>query len=71
MITCIFGGSLGHNDIGIINMSGLVDYLMEILDFIDPELGTMPSLFGDSSYKACMVIFSCMKDRYHCSSFLW
>ena len=58
MIGCIFRGSLRHNDIGMLNKSGLIELLIELLDYVHPELEILPGLFGDSIYKACQVIFS-------------
>ena len=62
MIACVFGGSLCHNDIGMLNMSGLVDYLTEILDYVDPELGTMPGLYVVMSVELLTVILKEMMD---------
>ena len=43
----VYGSSLRHNDKGVLNMSGLVDYLMEILPPIE-NVG-LPGLYGDLS----------------------
>ena len=62
MFGSIFAASLRHNDMGMLNMSGLVDHLMDILDYVDPNTGTMPGLYGDSIFNPCMVIFTRIED---------
>ena len=43
----VFGSSLSTNDNGVINMSGISSYLLNILQII-LELGLYPSLYGDA-----------------------
>jgi len=51
MIGGVFGSSLSHNDLGILNMSRLNRYLEEILypDYVMPG-GLLPALFGDAIF---------------------
>ena len=51
----IFGGSLNHNDSGILNMSGLREYLYDVLPYI-PGTNVLPAVFGDGIYTRCGVI---------------
>ena len=44
----VYGSSIRHNDKGILNMSGLIEYLMTILPPIE---GTrLPELYGDRTF---------------------
>ena len=44
----VYVASSRHNDEGVLNISGLVEFLMEILQ---PKLGTgWPGLYGDSIF---------------------
>jgi hypothetical protein len=47
MVGAVFGAALAQNDNGVINLSGLVDYLMHLLEPM-PAHNLYPSLFGDS-----------------------
>ncbi len=43
----VFGSRLSDNDNGVLNMSGLSDYLIQILDPL-PTIGLYPSIYGDA-----------------------
>jgi hypothetical protein len=43
----VFGSRLSDNDNVLLNMSGLSDYLLQILDPI-PQIGLYPSISGDA-----------------------
>ena len=45
----VWGSSISHNDIGIMNMSGLAQYLQQTLDFV-PGTDMFPTLFGDGIF---------------------
>ncbi len=51
MVAGVFGTSLSHNDVGVLNMSRLTCYLEEVLH---PEYslagGLLPALYGDSIF---------------------
>ena len=47
MVGSVFGAALAQNDNGVINLSGLVYYLMQLLEPM-PAHNLYPSLFGDS-----------------------
>ena len=51
----VWGSSISHNDIGIMNMSGLEQYLQETLDFI-PGTTMFPTVFGDAIFVPSPVI---------------
>ena len=46
---------MAHNDIGVLNMSGLVGYLEKILSTL-PGSVLMPTLIGDNMFTDCTVI---------------
>ena len=45
----VFGASLRHNDKGMLNMSGIVEYLRDLLQPI-PNIGEYPGLYGDDIF---------------------
>ncbi len=51
MVAGVFGTSLSHNDLGVLNMSGLTRYLEDVLH---PEFamagGLLPALYGYSIF---------------------
>ena len=51
MVAGVFGTSLSHNDVGVLNMSGLMRYLEDILhpDYVMAG-GLLPALYGDSIF---------------------
>jgi hypothetical protein len=51
MITGVFGASMSLNDLGILNMSMLCQYMEDILypDYVVAG-GLLPALFGDASF---------------------
>ncbi len=51
MVAGVFGASMSHNDIGILNMSTLTRYLEDIL-YPDYEMdgGLLPALYGDAIF---------------------
>jgi hypothetical protein len=51
MVTGVFGTSLSHNDVGVLNMSGLTRYLEDALhpDYVMAG-GLLPELYGDSIF---------------------
>ena len=51
---------MAHNDIGILNMSGLVEYLEKILVPIPGSL-FCPTALGDDIFSDCTVISNCTK----------
>ena len=55
MYGTVYGTSLAHNDTGIVNMCGLVDYLHEILENI-PGTDTLPQTLGDNIFVICQVV---------------
>jgi hypothetical protein len=50
MITGVFGSSLSHNDVGILNVSMLNRYLEEVLfpNYVKPD-GMLSALFGNAT----------------------
>ena len=55
MLGSVWGSSISHNDVGVMNMSGLEDHLQEILDFI-PGTTSYPTLFGDAIFVPSPVV---------------
>ena len=51
----VFGASLRQNDIGVVNISGLDDYLMDLLQMI-PGTQSLPALYGDDIFVQTAVI---------------
>jgi hypothetical protein len=51
MVAGVYGTSTSHNDIGVLNLSGLVEYLENILhpDF-EMDGGVLPALYGDAIF---------------------
>ena len=51
MVAGVFGASMSHNDIGILNMSMLTRYMENILypDYV-MDGGMLPALYGDSIF---------------------
>jgi hypothetical protein len=51
MVAGVYGKSTSHNDIGVLNLSGLVEYLENILhpDF-EMDGGVLPALYGDAIF---------------------
>jgi len=49
MTAAVFGSRLSDNDNGVFNMSGLTDYLIEILDPI-AEINLYPTVYGDAIF---------------------
>ena len=52
MVAGVFGASGSHNDVGVLNLSRLTEYLEEILypDFVMPG-GLLPVLYGDAIFQ--------------------
>ena len=50
MVAGVFGTSASHNDIGVLNLSRLQEYLEEILfpDYV-MDGGLLPVLYGDAN----------------------
>jgi hypothetical protein len=48
----VFGCSMAQNDLGAFNMSGMDEYLCEILQPINENSTVLPTLFGDRIFKA-------------------
>lgn len=57
MFTCIYTASHMENDVGVLNMSGLATYMMEIFQFL-PGTNVFPCLFGDRIFKECATVTS-------------
>jgi len=57
----VFGSRLSDNDNGVFNMSGLVPYLIEILDPI-PGLNLYPSIYGDAIFPLTAVTQGYIRD---------
>ena len=55
MLGSVWGSAISHNDVGVMNMSGLEDHLQEILDFI-PGTTSYPTLFGDAIFVPSPVV---------------
>ena len=56
--------SMKHNDLGALNMSGLAEYLLDVLpdvDSIDNKKINM-ALYGDSIFKPCLTILKKIVD---------
>lgn len=51
----VWGSSMAHNDSGILNLSGLVNYLREILEWM-PGTNMYPALYADGSFTRTPVI---------------
>ena len=51
----VWGSSLAHNDTGILNMSGLVDYLQDVLEWI-PGTNLYPALYADGIFPRTPVV---------------
>lgn len=49
MVGSMYVVALSHNDKGMVNMSGIDEYLREILTF-DPAMGGYPALYGDVGF---------------------
>lgn len=50
-----YGSAMRHNDKGVLNMSGLVDYLVSLLHPIHGDI--LPGLYGGNIYPRLPVIF--------------
>jgi hypothetical protein len=52
MVAGVFGASGSHNDVGVLNLSRLTEYLEDILhpDFVMPG-GLLPVLYGDAIFQ--------------------
>jgi hypothetical protein len=52
MVTGVFGTSMSHDDIGVLNMSGLTHYLEQILhpDHVMAVGLLLPAVYGDSIF---------------------
>jgi hypothetical protein len=52
MVAGVFGASGSHNDVGVLNLSHLTEYLEEILfpEFVMPG-GLLPVLYGDAIFQ--------------------
>ena len=57
MFGSVYGASLTECDIGVLNMSGLVDYLSGILPLIR-DINILPSLFGDAIFRESETVTS-------------
>ena len=55
----VWGTSMAHNDIGVLNMSGLVPFLEHILTAMPS--GMFPVLSGDDIFNDCSVIMNITK----------
>jgi hypothetical protein len=55
MYGSVWGSSIAHNDTGILNISGLVDYLQDILSWI-PGTRIYPALYADGIFPRTPVI---------------
>ena len=68
MFGSVFGTALSHNDRGVLNMSHLQEYL---LDLIPPTIGNLefgfyrPALFGDSIYIPSQVLLRKIINSLH------
>jgi hypothetical protein len=57
MIGSIFGASWNNNDNGILNLSGLADYLISILQPIGSAIGNFfPAIYGDGIFAVSATI---------------
>ena len=56
----VYGASMRHNDKGVLNMSGLVDYLISLLQPI--EGAGLPGLYGDRIFDTYPVIFRAVQN---------
>ncbi len=52
MVVRVFGTSGSHNDVGVLNLSRLMEYLEQILfpEFVLPG-GLLPALYGDAIFQ--------------------
>ena len=55
MLGSVWGSSISHNDIGVLNTLGLEAHLQDILDFI-PGTTSYPALFGNAIFVPSPVV---------------
>ena len=55
MYGSVWGSSIAHNDTGILNMSGLVDYLQDILSWM-PGTRIYPALYTDGIFQEHLLL---------------
>jgi hypothetical protein len=60
MIGSVFIAALAHNDRGMVNLSGINEYLVALLDgiFVPPDFQMYPAIYGDGIYQVLLCIIS-------------